>query len=166
MEEVQNAPTPVCDYGQCENPISKTVYKFGDSCNPEQFNQTCNSNSGCKVAGKATTLSCSFLKYQSVVGVRGWMQWFNLFGFYWSMNFVTAFGEMVLAGVFAKWYWTKDKSQLPCCVPLMNSIFNATVFHLGTIAFGSLLIAIIKVCTRKTGKSLLSSKVYMYLSKI
>ena len=69
------------------------------------------------------------------------------------MNFVTAFGEMVLAGVFAKWYWTKDKSQLPCCVPLMNSIFNATVFHLGTIAFGSLLIAIIKVCKSNDGKS-------------
>ena len=145
MEEVKDAPTPVCDFGQCENPISKSVYKFGDSCNPEQFNQTCNSNSGCKVAGKETIISCQFLKYQSVVGIRGWMQWFNLFGFYWSMNFVTAFGEMVLAGVFAKWYWTKDKSQIPCCVPLMNSIFNATVFHLGTIAFGSLIIAIIKV---------------------
>ena len=150
MEEVKNAPTPVCNLGECENPVSRSVYQFGDSCNPEQFNQTCNSNSGCRVAGKETVLSCTFLKYQSVVGIRGWMQWFNLFGFYWAMNFVTAFGEMVLAGVFAKWYWTKDKSQLPCCVPLLNSIFNATVFHLGTIAFGSLLIAIIKVCMRIT----------------
>jgi hypothetical protein len=25
------------------------------------------------------------------------------------MNFVTALGELVLAGVFATWYWTRDK---------------------------------------------------------
>ena len=31
------------------------------------------------------------------------MMWYNLFGFFWAMEFVTAFGEMVLAGVFARW---------------------------------------------------------------
>jgi choline transporter-like protein 2/4/5 len=72
------------------------------------------------------------------------MQWFNLFGFYWAMNFVTAYGEMILAGVFAKWYWTKHKSKIPSTT-VCSSIFNATVYHLGTIAFGSLIIAIIKV---------------------
>jgi len=28
-----------------------------------------------------------------------WLQWYNLFAFYWAMNFVTAFGEMALAGI-------------------------------------------------------------------
>ena len=60
------------------------------------------------------------------------------------MNFVTAYGEMVLAGVFAKWYWARDKTKVPCFA-LFTSLFNTTVFHLGTIAFGSLIIAIIKV---------------------
>ena len=60
------------------------------------------------------------------------------------MNFVTSYGEIILAGVFAKWYWTKDKSEIPVTA-VCSSIFNATVYHLGTIAFGSLIIAIIKV---------------------
>ena len=143
---IKNAPVPVCPSGQCLNPITenpKSVYKFGDACDPVEFNETCTSQ--CRVGGTDTTMSCAFIKYQSVVGMRGWMQWFNLFGFYWAMNFVTSYGEMVLAGVFAKWYWTKDKGQIPCCVPLFRSIFNATIYHLGTIAFGSLIIAIIKV---------------------
>jgi hypothetical protein len=47
-------------------------------------------------------MHCQFTKYEkSAEGF--WLQWFNLFAFYWSMNFVTAFGELVLAGVFATW---------------------------------------------------------------
>ena len=88
---------------------------------------------------------CTFTKYtKQGFGFVSWMQWFNLFGFYWAMNFVTAYGEMILAGVFAKWYWTKHKSKIPSTT-VCSSIFNATVYHLGTIAFGSLIIAIIKV---------------------
>ena len=126
--------------------MTKSVYKYNDACDVAVFNETCTSS--CTVDGKQTPISCTFNKYQNVVGIGGWMQWFNLFGFYWAMNFVTSFGEMVLAGVFAKWYWTKDKSQLACCIPLFSSIFNATIYHLGTIAFGSLIIAIIKVCLK------------------
>jgi choline transporter-like protein 2/4/5 len=40
------------------------------------------------------------------------LQWFNLFALYWSINFVTSLGELVLAGVFATWYWTWDKVLL------------------------------------------------------
>ena len=88
---------------------------------------------------------CKFTKYtKQGFGLWNWMQWFNLFGFYWAMNFVTSYGEIILAGVFAKWYWTKDKSKIPVTA-VCSSIFNATVYHLGTIAFGSLIIAIIKV---------------------
>ena len=125
--------------------MTKDVYKFGESCEPSVFNETC--TTPCKVDNQPAQILCTFNKYQKVAGIQSWMQWFNLFALYWGMNFVTSFGEMVLAGVFAKWYWTRDKSQLACCVPLFNSIFNATVYHLGTIAFGSLIIAIIKVIT-------------------
>lgn len=71
------------------------------------------------------------------------MNWYNLFAFFWSMEFVTAFGEMVLAGVFARWYWTKDKSDVPMC-SLGASFCNVLTFHLGTVAFGSLIIGIIR----------------------
>ena len=51
----------------------------------------------------------------------------------------------MLAGVFSQWYWTLDKKKnLPRCA-LGTSLWNATVFHLGTVAFGSLVIAIIRM---------------------
>ena len=59
------------------------------------------------------------------------------------MCFVCAYSELVLAGVFAKWYWTWEKKDVPFGI-LLISMKNATVYHLGTIAFGSLIIAIIK----------------------
>ena len=74
-----------------------------------------------------------------------WMQFTNLFGLYWGVFFFSAFGEMVLAGVFSQWYWTLDKkNDLPGCA-LGTAMYNATVFHLGTIAFGSLIISIIRM---------------------
>jgi len=74
------------------------------------------------------------------------MQVFNLFGFYWGVFFFAAFGELVLAGVFAEWYWTptKNKKNLRCG-SLGRSLWNASVYHLGTIAFGSLILAIIRM---------------------
>ena len=44
-----------------------------------------------------------------------------------------------------QWYWTLDKkNDLPGCA-LGTAMYNATVFHLGTIAFGSLIISIIRM---------------------
>lgn len=37
----------------------------------------------------------------------------NVFGFFWLVFFVSAFGQMVLASVFATWYWTFHKRNLP-----------------------------------------------------
>lgn len=37
----------------------------------------------------------------------------NVFGFFWLAFFVSALGQMVLAQVFAQWYWTVKKSTLP-----------------------------------------------------
>ena len=42
-------------------------------------------------------------------------------------------------------YWTLDKKKkLPSCA-LGTAMWNATVYHLGTIAFGSLIISIIRM---------------------
>ena len=51
--------------------------------------------------------------------------------------------SIILTGTFAKWYWTRNKKDVPCCAVGTNIgmvVFN----HLGTIAFGSLVIAIIR----------------------
>ena len=51
--------------------------------------------------------------------------------------------EMVMAGAFASWYWTFDKKDITAA-PLTASFFRTFRYHLGTLAFGSLIIAIIR----------------------
>ena len=132
---VMKAPDTCFLNGNCLNPKTNEQYKQNDTCSPEIFNETCQN---------CLELTCQFTKYQKDGGWFGnWMLWFNLFGFFWAMNFVTAFGEIVLAGAFSKWYWTYDKKDVPCCV-LGPSFFMALTYHLGTVAFGSLIIAIIR----------------------
>jgi len=108
-------------------------FKPGDICDPETFNKSCT----CK------DVECQFVRYSKNQDYS-WMQFVNVFGLYWGVFFFTAFGELVLAGVFSEWYWTMNKKKLVSC-SLGSAMWNATVYHLGTIAFGSLIIAIIRM---------------------
>ena len=130
-----------------------------DKCTLDTFNSSC---------VNCPEITCQFTKYEKSGGWFGsWMSWYNIFGFFWAMEFVTAFGEMVMAGklfyiaiylnaayhskvlflryegVFAKWYWTFHKKDVPIFT-LGSSLCNVLTFHLGTIAFGSLIIGIIR----------------------
>ncbi|CAH8467877.1 unnamed protein product [Schistosoma mattheei] len=75
-------------------------------------------------AGKA----CRFLYY----GDRKYtiyLQFFNLFMFFWLINFVKSLTQMTLAGTFAEYYF---------------SLFRSTFYHTGSLAFGSFLIALLQ----------------------
>ena len=52
-------------------------------------------------------------------------------------------GIFQVTGVFSKWYWTYHKKDVPTFT-LVTSLCNALTYHLGTIAFGSLIIGIIR----------------------
>jgi hypothetical protein len=68
---------------------------------------------------------------------------FLLFCFFWTSSFILAIGEMCVAMAISKWYFTADKSLLMPLTPL-KALWSTIIYHLGTCAFGSLLIAIIK----------------------
>ena len=72
------------------------------------------------------------------------VQLVNLFGFYWSMNFITALGQMTLAGAFASWYFAFKKPQDVPTFALTAAFFRS-FYHFGTMAFGALIIAIIQI---------------------
>ena len=82
--------------------------------------------------------------YNSVISFLNTYQWvpqlYNLFMLFWVQAFIIGFNQMVLAGCFGDWYWSKSKSS---CI-LFISLKDTFVYHLGSIAFGSLLIAICK----------------------
>ena len=50
-------------------------------------------------------------------------QFYNIFGLLWGLFFLAALDEMVLAGAFASWYWTLDKSKVPN-FPLLASFYR------------------------------------------
>ncbi|KAH9645869.1 hypothetical protein HF086_010068 [Spodoptera exigua] len=56
----------------------------------------------------------------------------------------TGVSDMMLASTFSTWYWTYDKRDLPFFT-LTSGIYRTVRYHLGTVAFGALIIAIVRV---------------------
>ncbi|XP_042214681.1 choline transporter-like 2 isoform X3 [Homarus americanus] len=106
--------------------------KENDTCIFEDFNK-----SSCPGS------SCQFFDYVVDPHIP-WLHVYNVFALFWSMFFVSAFGEMVLAGTFASWYWAFNKSHVPTLA--VTESFGRTIrYHIGTLAFGSLIIAIVRM---------------------
>lgn len=90
------------------------------------------------------TVSCNFQQYNTDDNVFR-LQVFHLFGWFWMMNFIIALGQCVLAGAFASWYWAWDKKKDVPAAPLLSSFWRTCRYHLGSLAFGSLIIALIQM---------------------
>lgn len=122
----------------CGAPVSH--YKIGDTCDPKLFQQHCYST---PQRAPCSQTSCSFtqLEHPSIVN---WFIVYNVFGYLWLTFFISAFNDMVLAGTFANWYWCFKKKDLPYFT-LTKSFAQTFFYHLGTLAFGSLILAICRL---------------------
>uniref|UniRef100_A0A0B7B198 Choline transporter-like protein n=1 Tax=Arion vulgaris TaxID=1028688 RepID=A0A0B7B198_9EUPU len=74
-----------------------------------------------------------------------YMQIFNLFMVFWLVNFVAAMGQLTLSGAFSSWYWAFNKPNDVPYFPLLGAFWRCFRYHLGSLAFGSLLIAIVQL---------------------
>ncbi|XP_039518664.1 choline transporter-like protein 2 isoform X2 [Pimephales promelas] len=73
------------------------------------------------------------------------LQFYNVFLFFWCANFVTALGQMTLAGAFASYYWALKKPDDIPAFPLCASLGRSLRYHTGSLAFGSLILAIVQI---------------------
>ncbi|KAM9784405.1 choline transporter-like protein 2 isoform X1 [Syngnathus typhle] len=73
------------------------------------------------------------------------LQFYNVFLFFWCANFVTALGQMTLAGAFASYYWAFVKPADIPSFPIFSSLGRSLRYHTGTLAFGSLILSIIQI---------------------
>uniref|UniRef100_A0A668AFG9 Choline transporter-like protein n=1 Tax=Myripristis murdjan TaxID=586833 RepID=A0A668AFG9_9TELE len=75
------------------------------------------------------------------------LQFYNVFLFFWCANFVTALGQMTLAGAFASYYWAFVKPDDMPAFPIFSALGRSLrcVYHTGTLAFGSLILSIIQI---------------------
>lgn len=70
-------------------------------------------------------------------------RWINIFAFFWFSQFLIGCQHYVIAGAVAQWFFTRNKKKLG--FPVLHSFTTLIRYHLGTICFGSLLIAIVQI---------------------
>nr|XP_002126506.1 choline transporter-like protein 5 [Ciona intestinalis]XP_018668803.1 choline transporter-like protein 5 [Ciona intestinalis] len=93
-------------------------------------------------------VSCVFVKYGGTSIFHNnviWLQVVAVFGMLWIVNWVLALGQCTLAGAFASYYWAWKKPQDIPLLPLYSSFGRALRYHTGSLAFGSLIIAIVQI---------------------
>lgn len=69
-------------------------------------------------------------------------RWYNLLALCWFSQFIIGCQHMIIAGAVATWFFTRNKSKVDS--PISTSFKNLTRYHLGTVAFGSFIIALVQ----------------------
>ncbi|CAH1976482.1 unnamed protein product [Acanthoscelides obtectus] len=74
-------------------------------------------------------------------GIMKGTMWYNIFAALWMVQFIIGCQHMIIAGAVAMWYFRKRKSVN---FPVFVSFYNLTRYHLGSVALGSFLIALVQ----------------------
>lgn len=70
--------------------------------------------------------------------------WILLFGYFWTTEFIVASGQIIVAMCMACFYFTRDKSRIGNST-VGTGIWLIVRYHLGTVAFGACLVAIVRM---------------------
>ncbi|XP_030591376.1 choline transporter-like protein 2 isoform X2 [Archocentrus centrarchus] len=129
---------------------NEPVYKIFNETNCEYSRQTCDPANYTMTTMKAQCpdSKCLFAFYGGETVYHKYLiglQFYNVFLFFWCANFVTGLGQMTLAGAFASYYWAFNKPGEIPAFPVFSSLGRSLRYHTGTLAFGSLILAIIQI---------------------
>lgn len=75
------------------------------------------------------------------------MQYFfayHLFGLLWTNQFIVGFGYVVIAHCIGQYYWTRGLRAQMTAMPVVTGMYTAARYHLGSIAFGGFIVAVIQ----------------------
>ncbi|XP_033873321.3 choline transporter-like protein 5 isoform X9 [Acipenser ruthenus] len=111
------------------------------TCDPETFSKT-------NVTKLCPHSQCTFAFYGGESLYHKYifiLQICNIFVFLWLVNFAIALGQCTLAGAFASYYWAFKKPGDVPASPLFSSFGRAIRYHTGSLAFGSLILAIVQL---------------------
>ncbi|XP_067207426.1 choline transporter-like protein 1 isoform X2 [Linepithema humile] len=70
-------------------------------------------------------------------------RWYNLFLFFVACEFYLGCQHMVVACAVARWFFTRDKRRLS--LPVAKGFGYLLKYHMGTVAFGALIIGIVRL---------------------
>ncbi|CAB3236903.1 unnamed protein product [Arctia plantaginis] len=120
---------------------SNFQFQDGMRCNPAEFLGQLLLCSDSVTGGQCEEITCHFTGLDSPTSVV-WLHLINLLVFFWTMFFISGISDMILASTFSTWYWTKR--DLPFFT-LTAGIYRTLRYHPGTVALGSLIIAIVRL---------------------
>ena len=153
---IASSATPIFKEFNKDNQTANSLPIYGEDCDINEWDEPGH------LEFNNTRITCQFAEYVSDYPLTNntiIIQFVNLFGFYWTINFVTAVGQCTLAGAFASWYFAFKKPEDVPALPLISS-FMRSFWHLGTLAFGSLIIAIVQMLRAVLGLSLIILNIY------
>ncbi|TNN33856.1 Choline transporter-like protein 2 [Liparis tanakae] len=112
-----------------------------ETCDPKTFNTS-------NITAQCPDAECLFAFYGGETLYHRYLvlfQFYNVFLFFWCANFVTALGQVTLAGAFASYYWAFKKPEDIPAYPIFSSLGRALRYHAGSLAFGSLILSMVQV---------------------
>jgi hypothetical protein len=69
---------------------------------------------------------------------------YHIFGLLWTNQFIIGFGYVVIAHCIGQYYWTRGLRADMTNFPVVSGMYVAARYHLGSIAFGSFIVAVIQ----------------------
>ncbi|KAL0045810.1 hypothetical protein WJX82_005374 [Trebouxia sp. C0006] len=69
---------------------------------------------------------------------------YHFFGLLWTNQFIVGFGYVTVALAIAHYYWTRGNREVMPRFPVLHAIRTTLRYHLGSIALGSFIIAVIQ----------------------
>ncbi|KAF2073423.1 hypothetical protein CYY_005271 [Polysphondylium violaceum] len=84
----------------------------------------------------------NFQGYQDSTTMRN-MQIYHFFGLLWTIAFILAVNQCTIAGAISSWYWVQSKKDVPF-FPVWASLWRVFRYHLGSLALGSLILAVVQ----------------------
>ncbi|XP_016349231.1 choline transporter-like protein 4 [Sinocyclocheilus anshuiensis] len=117
-----------------------SVIQVNETCDPETFNST--------QYPTCPSARCVFINYnEEGLFQRNLfnLQIYNVVAFLWCVNFVIALGHCTLAGAFGSYYWAFSKPADIPTFPLIQSFMRALRYHVGSLAFGALILTLVQI---------------------
>ena len=99
------------------------------------------------ITGLETGNFSSSLSVQEDMNVKDYLMAYHIFSWLWLNNFVHGIAMTTICGAFAGWYWTvieDGKKTQKDRIPVIAALWRVVRYHLGSIAYGSGIIAVIQ----------------------
>ncbi|KAE9552690.1 hypothetical protein FO519_004096 [Halicephalobus sp. NKZ332] len=98
----------------------------------------------CDLLGTPSMGNCRYVNLTRNSETVTYFQFYNLFACFWMTCFVSGLSDVTLAGAFGSYYWAFRKPKDVPSFPVLRSLGRALRYHLGSLAFGSLILSIVK----------------------